>query len=47
MIRDRNRAVHAYDEALAEELLSRLPGYRAALQDWLSAIESRLSSSRG
>jgi len=42
MGRDCNRAVHAYDEALAEKLSARLPAYRAALQDWLSAIETRL-----
>ncbi len=35
---DRNLTVHTYNEALAEEIWSRLPAYTKLLEDWLKAM---------
>ena len=38
MLDDRNRASHTYDEKLAEQLYSRLPGYLPALRQLQAAL---------
>jgi nucleotidyltransferase substrate binding protein (TIGR01987 family) len=38
MAQDRNLTVHTYNEALADRIYSRLPGYAALLDQWLAAM---------
>lgn len=40
--RDRNLSVHIYNEALAEQIYSRLPGHLRVLSTWLEAMRRRL-----
>lgn len=42
MAQDRNRAVHAYDEAMARALFERLPGHAQVLRRWLDAVFLRV-----
>lgn len=42
MIDDRNLTVHTYNEKLAEDIYSHLPGYADLLHVWLAAMEERL-----
>ena len=41
MTRDRNLAVHTYNERLAEDLSSRLPRHVEILSAWLAAMKAR------
>jgi len=38
MVRDRNLTVHTYNEELADQIYSRLPGYAALMGLWLTAM---------
>ena len=40
--RDRNLSVHIYNEELAEQIFSRLPGHVRVLGIWLAAMRRRL-----
>jgi hypothetical protein len=40
--RDRNLSVHIYNEELAEQIFSRLPGHVRVLATWLEAMRRRL-----
>ena len=40
--RDRNLSVHIYNEELAEQIFSRLPGHVRVLGFWLEAMRQRL-----
>lgn len=42
MVDDRNLTVHTYNEPLAEEIHSRLPGHALLLQHWLDQMAARL-----
>jgi hypothetical protein len=42
MADDRNLAAHTYNEGLAEAIFKRLPGHRAVLEAWLTAMKGRL-----
>lgn len=44
MARDRNLTVHTYNEDLAEQIYSRLPGYADLMERWLRAMPERLVS---
>lgn len=44
MAADRNLAVHAYKEEIAETLYPRLAGYAALMDRWLAAIEAEAGS---
>lgn len=46
MLRDRNLAVHMYQEKLAAVLYPKLASYAAALDSWLDQIEARLSATK-
>ena len=39
MARDRNLTVHTYNEELADQIYSRLPGHAALMDAWLAAME--------
>ena len=41
LVRDRNLVVHAYNEALAREVLARVPGHAEVLAAWLRAMGGR------
>jgi nucleotidyltransferase substrate binding protein (TIGR01987 family) len=41
MTDDRNLTVHTYNEALADAIFERLPGYAQLMEDWLSSMEKR------
>lgn len=47
MTDDRNLTAHTYDEALAAQIMQRIPDHAALLRRWLTAIEQRLSPPRG
>lgn len=38
---DRNRAVHVYDEAMAQALFDRLAGHAAVMRRWMEAVAAR------
>ena len=40
--RDRNLSVHIYNQELAEQIFSRLPGHVRVLASWLEAMRRRL-----
>ena len=40
--RDRNLSVHIYNEELAEQIFSRLPGHVRVLATWLEAMRRRV-----
>jgi nucleotidyltransferase substrate binding protein (TIGR01987 family) len=42
--RDRNLSVHIYNEELAEQIFSRLPGHVRVLATWLEAMRRRLGT---
>jgi len=42
MVDDRNLTVHTYNEQLAEEIDSRLPGHALQLRHWLDQMGTRL-----
>lgn len=42
MIDDRNLTVHTYNEQLAEDIYSHLPGYADLLHIWLATMEERI-----
>lgn len=42
MVDDRNLTTHTYNEALAEEIYSRLAGYADLIGAWLAAMTARL-----
>jgi len=42
MAEDRNLTAHTYDEALAEQIYGRLPGYASLMRNWLDAIARNL-----
>lgn len=39
MVADRNLTVHTYNEALANRIYDRLPGYAGLMGAWLAAVE--------
>jgi nucleotidyltransferase substrate binding protein (TIGR01987 family) len=41
-LEDRNRAVHVYREALAVEVMRRLPDYELLFRQWVEAMEASL-----
>ena len=41
---DRNMVVHVYNEALAAEILARIPAHASVLRAWFAAIQRRASS---
>jgi nucleotidyltransferase substrate binding protein (TIGR01987 family) len=42
MVDDRNQTVHTYNEALAEKIYSRIPGYAELMGKWLERIKQRI-----
>lgn len=42
MVDDRNLTSHTYNEALAERIASRLPGYARLMRQWVVAMMSRM-----
>jgi len=47
MTDDRNLTVHTYNEDLAKQIYSRVPGHLALMLDLVSAMASRLTISKG
>jgi uncharacterized protein YutE (UPF0331/DUF86 family) len=41
MMKDRNLIVHAYTDALAEDVCRRIPAHAAILARWLEAMQGR------
>ncbi len=41
MTDDRNLTAHTYNEGLAQQIFSRVPGHAELLKQWLAAIRSR------
>lgn len=41
LMKDRNLIVHAYTEALAEDVRSRIPEHAVILAEWLEALQGR------
>jgi nucleotidyltransferase substrate binding protein (TIGR01987 family) len=44
MAQDRNLTVHTYNEALAEEIYARLPAHAQLMEEWLKAMDARMTS---
>ena len=42
MATDRNLTVHTYNEQLAEQIYSRLPGYAKLMENWLDEMGKRM-----
>ena len=47
IVDDRNLTVHTYNEALAVQLMKRLPDHVAVLRTWLSQLENRTPIVKG
>jgi nucleotidyltransferase substrate binding protein (TIGR01987 family) len=41
MLRDRNLTLHTYNEELADQIYSRLPGYAVLMEQWLEAMSGQ------
>jgi len=46
MVDDRNLTSHTYNEALARQIFSALPGYARIMRAWLDAMNARLDRAR-
>jgi len=46
MADDRNQTSHTYNDALAQQIFSALPGHARIMQVWLEAMNARLDCAR-